>query len=87
MIGFHLGGEILLKPFVLSDKVTDKVDGYLPLYLDGGLSSFGIVEPCLGEPPYPETVGIDAHHSRNVETLYVDIPVGKRVYQALAQYG
>lgn len=87
MVGFHLRGEVFLKPFILADKVADEVDGYLPFDLNGSLATFGIVEPRFGKPPYPESVGIDAHHSRYVKALYVYIPVGKRVYRPLAQYG
>lgn len=68
-------------------KVTDEVDCGLALDLDCRLATLRIVEPCLGEPPYPESVGIYTHHPRYVETLYVDIPVGKRINQPLAQYG
>lgn len=87
MVCLHLCRIIFLKPFILFHKVADEVDRELAFYLDCRLAAFRIVEPCLGEPPYPESVGIYTHYPRYVETLYVDIPVGKRINQPLAQYG
>lgn len=87
MIGFHLRWKVFFKPFIFFDNVPDEIDRCLTFYLDGSLAAVGVVEPCFGKPPYPETVGIDAYNPRNVKALYVYIPVGKRVNDSLTQYG
>ena len=87
MVSLHLAGKVLFKPFVFLYEVVDELDGKLALDLYCRLAVFGIVEPCLCEPPDTESVGIDADNSWYVKTLDINIPVGKWVNQSLAQYG
>ena len=87
MVCLHLVGEELLKPLVFLDKVADEVDGYLPFNLYCRFTVVGVVEPRLGEPSDAEAVGIDAYHSRYIETLNINIPVGERILIPLTQYG
>lgn len=87
MVCLHLCGVIFLKPLILICKVADEVDCNLALYFDCGLAALRIIEPCLGEPPYPKPVRIYAYHSGDIKTLYVNIPVGERINQSLTQYG
>ena len=76
MVCFHLCWVIFLKPLILICKIADEIDSNLALYLDCGLAALRIIEPSLGEPPYPKPVWVYAYHSGNIKTLYVDIPIG-----------
>ena len=87
MVCLHLVGKKLLKPLILLDKIADKVYGYLPFNLHCRFTIVGVVKPRLGEPSDAEAVGIDTYHSRNIETLNINIPVGERILIPLTQYG
>lgn len=69
MQNFHLLGEILLQPLVLSDVVTDELHGKLPRYLHSPFSLALSVEPRLRPPDDAVLVGIYADCPLDVETL------------------
>lgn len=73
MVDGHLCREILLKPFVIVNKLMNEAQGILKLYLYGCFACLTVVEPCLGEPSYSCLVTIDADKTRNVEALDVDV--------------
>lgn len=78
-VDFHLPGEIFPEHSLLVDPVEDESYGGLCLHLDRRLSVLGVIEPSLDPPAQSGLVGIDGDQPRNVETLYVDFEILKRV--------
>lgn len=79
----HLLGKELLQPLVLLDVIVDELDGELSRDLDGPLSFLPAVEPCLRPPHDTVAVGINADPSLDVETLDVNLKVGKGIDDTL----
>ena len=79
MVDFHLPGEIFPEHRILVGPVEYEPYGGLCLHLDCRLSVLGVVEPCLDPPAQPGLVGIDGEQPWNVEALYVDVEILKRV--------
>lgn len=79
MVDFHLPGIIFPQHSLFIGPVVDEPYGGLCLHLDRRLSVLGVVEPSLDPPAQSSLVGIDGDQPRNVETLYVDFEILKRV--------
>jgi hypothetical protein len=79
----HLLGEELLQPLVLLYVIVDELDGKLPRDLNGAFSFLAAVEPCLRPPHDTIAVGIDTDPALDVETLDVNLKVGKGIDDAL----
>lgn len=87
MIGLHLFGKILFKPFVFLYLVMPEAKGVLPGDLNGGLSIGTVIEPGFRPPVDASLIGIDADEPRYVETLYVYVQIFEWVYDALGGTG
>ena len=87
MENLHLFGEVGFQPLVFLDDVLDELDGLLAADLDSPFSLLPAVEPCLRPPDYTVLVGIDTDRALDVETLDVEVEIGKRVDDALTLYG
>lgn len=79
MVDFHLSWEIFPEHRLLVGPVEDEPYGGQCLHLDRRLSVLGVVEPSLDPPAQSGLVGIDGNQPRNVETLYVDVEIFKRI--------
>ena len=87
MENLHLFGEVGFQPLVFLDDVLDELDGLLAVDLDSPFAFLSAIEPGL-RPPYDAVlVGIDTDRALDVETLDVEVEIGKRVDDALALYG
>ena len=79
VVDLHLFGIKLFQPRVLFDVVVNEAYRLFPLDLHGRFALFPVVEPCLGPPSDPCSVGIDRDRPWYVETLYVDVQFRQRV--------
>ena len=75
----HLLREVLLQPLVLLYHVFDELYRHFTADFYGTLTFLASVEPCLRPPDDAVLVGIDTDPTLYVETLYVDVKVGKGV--------
>lgn len=87
VVNLHLLGEIFFQPGIFLHQSEDKLHRHPLLYLYRWFSEFLAVEPCLRPPSYACPVGIDAHHTWYVKTLYVDVEFRQRVNDPTARYG
>lgn len=79
----HLLGEELLQPLVLLYVIVDELDGKLSCDLNGAFSFLAAVEPCFCPPHDAVAIGIDTDPALDVETLDVNLKVGKGINDAL----
>ena len=87
VIDLHLLREVFFKPLILLNVVVDELHCQLPVNLYGCLACLAVVEPCLRPPSDPTLVWIYTHQPRYVETLNVNLQLGKRVDESAAGYG
>ena len=86
VVYLHLLGEELFQPFILFYPVLNETDGGHPVDFYGMFAFLPVIEPCFRPPSDSGAVGIDGHHSRNIEALYVYLQFRQRVDNAAAGY-